>query len=205
MFNKSYENKFNERKSLELMDAALQDNAHAIDSLVKAGANINYVDEFGDTALCQAALQGHTETLKKLLSYLTARYSKNRALILASGAGHSDIIDILLKAGAEVNTYMKNFHTPLFQAIKHNNIKALQRLLATACIDVNQEDHEGIIPILLAAKNGRLAMLKLLVSHGANITIKNAEGRTALDMAIKNKTSITFNNLDFILNLIVGS
>lgn len=186
MFNKSHENKFDERKSIELIEAAMNGNTDSIESLVKSGANINYVDEYGDTALSQAAFQGHIETVKKLISYLTARYSKNRALLLASQADHGEIIDILVEAKAEVNVYMEDYHTPLFQAIGQNKMQAFKRLLAAPGIDLNHEDKDGVIPILLAAYNGHLDMLKLLVLHGADVSIKNAEGKTAFDMATMN-------------------
>lgn len=185
-FNKS-QKYFDEKQSLKLIEAAIEGNTDAIGPLIENGANINYVDEYGDTALIQAAYHGHTKTVKKLLSYLSARYSKNKALLLASQAGHGKIIDSLVEAKAEVNIYMEGYHTPLFQTIAQNRMAAFKRLLAVPDIDLNQEDKEGVIPILLAAYNGHLNMLKLLVLQGADVLIKNAEGKTALDMATLNK------------------
>lgn len=98
MFDKSNKNIFNERKSIDLIDAAMEGRVEIIDSLIKEGANFNYVDECGDTALSQAAINGHVETVRKLLTNLCARYSKNRAFLVASQAGHSEIIDILIEA-----------------------------------------------------------------------------------------------------------
>ncbi len=106
MFNKSQPNKFDERKSLELIDAATGGNMDTIDSLIQNGANFNYVDELGDTALSQAALNRHAKTVKKLLSYLSARYSKNRALVLATQAGHTEIMNMLMDAKAETQPLM---------------------------------------------------------------------------------------------------
>lgn len=199
MFSKSHENKFDARKSIELIETAINGNTANIEPLVKSGANINYVDEYGDTALSQAAFQGHSETVKKLLSYLTARYSKNRALLLASQAGHGDVIDILVEAKAEVNVYMEGYHTPLFQAIGQNKMEAFMRLLTAPGINLNQEDKEGVIPVLLAAYNGRLNMLELLILHGADVTVKNVKGKTALDMATMNKQQETVDYLNTIL------
>ena len=187
MFNKFNENKFDEAKSLELIETGQDGNTDAIEALVSKGANINYVDEYGDTVLSQAAFNGHTATVKKLLSYLSARYSKNRAILLASQAGHAETIDVLIEEKAEVNIYMEGYHTPLFQVIAQNKMKAFKRLLVAPGINLNQEDKEGVIPILLAAYNGRLNMIKLLVEHGADPTVKNAEGKSALDMATLNK------------------
>lgn len=92
-----------------------------------------------------------------------------------------------MEAKAEVNVYMEDYHTPLFQVIAQNKMEAFKCLLAAPGINLNQEDKEEVIPILLAAYNSRLEMIKLLVAHGADATIKNAEGKTALDMATLNK------------------
>ncbi len=187
MFNKSHRNKFDEKKSIELIEAAMDGKTELIDTLVKEGANINYVDEYGDTALSQAAFKGHVETVKKLLTYLTARYSKNLALLLASQAGHAEIIDVLIEKNAEVNVYIENYNTPLFQVISQNKMDAFKKLLAAPHINLAHEDEEGVIPLLLAAYHGRLDMIKLLIEKGANPHIKNSEGKTALDMATLNK------------------
>lgn len=200
MFNKSQNKQFDEKKSIELMDAAMNGETDSIESLVESGANINYVDEYGDTALSQAAFQGHVETVTKLLSYLTSRYSKNLALLLASQAGHVEIIDLLVEAKAEVNVYMKAYHTPLFQVIGQNKTEAFKRLLVAPGINLNLEDEEGVIPILLAAFNGRLEMLKLLVGkEGVNVAIENAKGETALSMATLGKKVETIEYLKEIL------
>jgi ankyrin repeat protein len=199
MFNKSNENRFDLKKSIELIDAAIDGNTDAIEFLIKNGANANYVDEHGDTALSQAAFKGHVETTKKLLSYLSARYSKNRALILAAQAGHAEIIDLLLKEKAEVNVYLENYHTPLFQVITQNKMDAFKKLLVNADINLDQEDKEGVIPILLAAYNGHFEMIKLLVANKANFTIRNMDGKTALDMAVLNNKQEVVDYLNEIL------
>ena len=39
-------------------------------------------------------------------------------------------------------------------------------------------------PLLLAAKNGRDGVVQLLIERGADIMVKDSEGRNCLDIAI---------------------
>lgn len=49
-------------------------------------------------------------------------------------------------------------------------------------IDV-KEKRTGNTPILWAAKNGHLKIVQLLLKYGADITIRNYDNETALDVA----------------------
>jgi len=68
-------------------------------------------------------------------------------------------------------------------AIKLDKMDVLKALIQEKA-DVNKicEDKS---PLMYAVKYGRLDMVKLLVGAGATINLKNSEGKTALDYAIK--------------------
>ena len=49
--------------------------------------------------------------------------------------------------------------------------------------DVNARNSEGGTALILAAKNGRKAVIKLLLAAGADVTAEDWEGKTALALA----------------------
>ncbi len=166
-----------------LMDAAIEGNDKKVDALISVGADINYIDEYGDTPLAQAAFKGHTQIVKRMLDLDAKAYSKNRALLLSAQKGHEKIMDLLIEKKADVNIYMEGYNTPLFQTIGQNRMGAFKRLLSAPGINLDQEVNEGIIPLLMAAYNGRLEMVKLLIENGARSDIKNKNVQTAIDLA----------------------
>lgn len=73
--------------------------------------------------------------------------------------------------------------TPLHQAVYQDEIETARRLIAAGA-DVRAATRIGAItPLLVAAKNGNPAMIKLLVDAGADPKSANAQGTTALMMA----------------------
>lgn len=49
--------------------------------------------------------------------------------------------------------------------------------------DVNAPDNNGNTPLLWALSNGKLDILRTLINAGADPTLKNNEGKTALEKA----------------------
>lgn len=56
-------------------------------------------------------------------------------------------------------------------------------------IDIDFPDPIGRTAVMLAAVNGRFATVKMLISHGANISIQNTHGQTALHLATSRATT----------------
>jgi hypothetical protein len=75
-----------------------------VESLLKAGADVDAQDGGGDTVLIGAAMYGHVEIVKVLLQAGASVNAKNiydnTALSLAAEHGHPELIDILKEAGA---------------------------------------------------------------------------------------------------------
>lgn len=111
----------------------------------------------------------------------------DRALNTAAAAGDAAITKLLLEHGADPNLPSRSGNTPLHDAALHGDVAAINLLLAHgARIDTPTLD-DGSTALHLAASFDRLDAVKALVQHGANITIRNAAGFTALDLAVKNK------------------
>jgi len=68
--------------------------------------------------------------------------------------------------------------TPVYQAIRNNDIFALRNLIRTSGVDTR--DRRGTTPLMYAAAAGSLDAMKLLLEAGADVNAKNAFDATAL-------------------------
>jgi ankyrin repeat protein len=100
--------------------------------LVENGADINSKDQYGQTALMNAAHRGQVELVHLLIENgadlnITAKYNLS-ALMLSLIAGHPDVSRLLIEAGADVNLRSNmNFYSALHLAENagYNEIVAL--------------------------------------------------------------------------------
>ena len=69
--------------------------------------------------------------------------------------------------------------TPLHQAVRQNDLKAVEALIARGA-DVKAATRYGVTPIGLAAMNGNAAILRALLSAGADPNTATPGGETAL-------------------------
>ena len=76
---------------------------------------------------------------------------------------------------------------PLLAAVMHNHIKCARILLENGA-DVNQTDDQGHSALSIAARHGYFHLAELLVSSGANLSLRSHRGGgTALQKARKYK------------------
>lgn len=103
---------------------------------------------------------------------------------LASKQGDAQIVDILLKAGADVN--MKDCHgrTALLAAAESSYTTEAIQVLLNAGADVNVQDKKGQTALMkLATTYKGQPSIQLLLKAGADVALKDKEGKTALRLA----------------------
>lgn len=93
----------------------------------------------------------------------------------------------ILKAGADSSLKHESGAMPIHLAAASNYLGALQALLDRRPQDVDAKTNIGITPLMMAATEGHADAVRLLLKHGADRTLKDDEGLTAKDVAIKNK------------------
>lgn len=76
--------------------------------------------------------------------------------------------------------------TALHFAITHNHISFVQELVKFENIDLNISNIRGNTPLLHAIDSGNSAIVRILISKGANISIPDNQGFTSLHKAILN-------------------
>ena len=134
-------------------------NKNVVRLLVEHNAIVNVQDEKGNTPLHQ--------------------YLKE---------GDENLCRLLLEHNADVNIQDNNGYTALHQAVI-NGVVNLIGLLLEHKADVNIQSELGFTPLHLSALSSHKAcnkILDLLLQHGVqNIDIRDEDGRTALQMAVR--------------------
>ena len=180
-----------------LVHAVRNGNVEMIKALLTAGADVNFRADHGSRrALRQVIVElgesneGESHRFKERF----LRHITNTALQTAACQENLEVVQLLLEAGALVDTYEYG-DTALQTAVKRNNAHLTQLLLAHGA-NIHAPTHWpfGRTALQAASENGNVALLQLLLSTIANISWPmsiNAPpspigGRTAIQAAAGN-------------------
>ena len=153
--------------------------------VVTAAATVRAGDYFGNPA--RAARQNDTEAVRGLVAGGDANPNatdeeSRTALHYAASNGNVEIIAILVKAGAKLDTLDLLGNTPLHLAAARDRTEAGQLLLAVGA-RVDPQNHDGRTPLMIAANRGDTKLVLALLAKGANTAITDYTGRNALTWA----------------------
>ncbi|ESP02716.1 hypothetical protein LOTGIDRAFT_101234, partial [Lottia gigantea] len=84
--------------------------------------------------------------------------------------GDMKAVEMLVVAGADVNSVDHNTCTPLWLAVEaeRTDIQAVEALLQAGA-DVNVGDFRDVQPVALACEEGQLDILNLLLQYNADV------------------------------------
>ena len=136
----------------------------------------------------QAALEGDItkiETALKSGIAVDVKDAEQRTgLMLAAYNGHHRIVKLLIEKGADVNQTDTNNRSALMFASTGPFIPTVTELL-NAGADPNIADNvEQWTAVMMAASEGQLEVLKLLIDRGADLTMVDVDGESAYDFAV---------------------
>ncbi|KAJ3141471.1 hypothetical protein HK101_003377 [Irineochytrium annulatum] len=157
--------------------------------LIEYGASMEDRDqEMGGTALFHAAICGHPDTVRLLLSLgadrRAAEWTGCTVMYAASFHGHVDIVRALVDAGAGVDDVCAG-GTALHAAVEGRQIGVV-RLLLQRGAEIDAVDAVGRTALWLSCQAGFLNAVECLLDHGADIDRPSSEGTRPLWIAIVN-------------------
>lgn len=169
----------------QFLRAARFDDIKTIKKMMEQGFNPNVSEsDRGETALMLAVREDSYKVFEFLILHpqidLDAR-AKNgdTAIMLSAYLGKVDWLSELIFAGAQIN---QTGWTALHYAAAVGDEQIIAVLLEHSAY-IDAESPNKTTPLMMAARKGDLAPVRLLVEEGADLNLKNLLGLTALDFA----------------------
>lgn len=180
-------NQLNKYGLTPLMLAVATKQKDIVKFLIEKEADLNIQQkETDDTALTSAVTRGYTEIAKLLINAPKIDLNKKAvygetALMRAAHYGHKDIVELLIKKGADLKIKDSTGRTAFIMAAVggHENIVKLF-IQKGEEVKVNQEKL-----IAMAVAMGHVDMVKFLINEGADLNITDNFGKRALMRAVK--------------------
>lgn len=170
--------------------------------LIGAGADVMTRNNFGQSALHFAVEGGSAENIRILLrngAEVNVRDNfqispLHRAVSLgASGFTNGDSVALLLSSGADINAKTEQGETPVHWAATSYYLEYNLVPLLKAGGNPNGINNLGESPLHSASKAGSELAVKLLLEYGADASIRDKNGNTALDNVLKLPEPFTAN------------
>ena len=122
------------------------------------------------------------------------KYNDYSLIHLCAEYGNINLLNYLIKNGANINLQNYLGETALIWASLHsNNSSTIEtvKLLLDHCADIDLRDNYGNTALILASLNSidisSIETVKLLLENGASVNLKDKEGKTAYDIAPTNE------------------
>jgi len=124
----------------------------------------------------------YIETEKKKVDAVDE--DQRTALHWASAKGHQNIVEYLIKHGANPDPVDDSGWSALISACSTGQQDVVRTLLETNKVDVNRMNETGRAPLHYACSKAYTSVVELLLAHGASINQKDGYGATPLHRAV---------------------
>lgn len=178
----------------------LADELGDLELLLRRGADVNYSDRHGQTALHEAAGMCSVDVVRFLVEQ-GAHVNRGdhhgcRPLHVAAAADQADIVNFLMDADALVEAQNEGeLQTAVHYAARHDAISSL-RSLADRGADVHARDYQNRTPLHVAISHGSKRAVQLLFELKADVSAEDDSRQSCLVLLICKMPSLALQALD---------
>jgi ankyrin repeat protein len=170
------------------MIAAQYGSVEVVDLLIKSGADINVNDNDGKNVLFYS-VKNNIEVVSFLLKMgfdvnatLHNEIGYPTILMEAIEAGKIEIVESLIRAGADIHIKAGKGSIALHCAINKQDIKIVELLIRSGA-DIHAKTDDMVTSLMRASGNNSVDIVKTLLRAGAKVNEQDESGLTALDSA----------------------
>jgi uncharacterized protein len=175
-------------RDLQLIAAAEQGEAEAVQQLLAQGASVRARDNHGRTALIAAAYRNDLAIADLLIAAgadVNAQDdTQQSAYLIATSDGYQDLLKRTLQAGADVHSLDSYNGTGLIRAADRGHVEIIAELLKTdiAIDHINRLGWTALLEAIILGDGGprHTEVVRLLVEAGADVNLADANGITPL-------------------------
>lgn len=169
-----------------------RDRPDAVRRAVAAGARLEVRGRRGATPLVAATKANRVEVARALLEAGADPDAKDdiedSAFLYAGAEGLTDILALTIEHGADAKSLNRYDGTALIPASEHAHVEAVRMLLRTD-VPVNHVNDLGWTALHEAVVLGNgdadhVQVVRMLISAGADLTIRGRDGRTPRQQAV---------------------
>jgi hypothetical protein len=150
-----------------LAQAVSNSNLKIVKMLLYAGARVDLRNGEGRTALMYVKdTEMVTELVIVGADVNAVDNEGNTPLIIASGLDNKEVIQKLIESGADINAENKEGVTPIVAAIEDAKVENVE-VLIKAGVNINKKNKDGKTALTCAKENEQFDIVELLLSHRA--------------------------------------
>nr|WP_286672515.1 ankyrin repeat domain-containing protein [Cohnella hashimotonis] len=169
--------------------SAEKGDVESVLKLLREGADINATDRDGRTAVLAATYNNRAEVVKALIEKgadINIRDRRlNNVLLYAGAEGFLDIVNLAIDAGADTKLTNRFGGIAVIPASERGHVEVVEALLSRSDTDVNHINNlqwTALLEAVILGNGGEKhqKIVRLLVSHGADLNITDRDGLTPL-------------------------